>query len=120
VLGERLVDNGVFASVPDQIIVNEYLPSQGISAHIDCIPCFGENIAILSLGDSVVMTFRHGTTDARHEMVLPACSLLVLSGSARYEWLHAIPGRKSDMIGRERKERLRRVSQTFRSVILDI
>lgn len=118
VLGGRLVDKGLFAAVPDQVIVNEYLPGQGISAHTDCIPCFGETIASLSLGDSVVMTFRHAATDAHLELVLPARSLLVLSGPARYDWLHAIPGRKSDMIGGERKTRLRRVSLTFRSVII--
>lgn len=31
---------GYFAETPDQVIVNEYQPGQGISAHIDCVPCF--------------------------------------------------------------------------------
>lgn len=34
----------------DQVIVNEYLPGQGISAHIDCVPCFDEHIWVISLG----------------------------------------------------------------------
>jgi alkylated DNA repair dioxygenase AlkB len=118
VLAGRLVDKGAFSSLPDQVIVNEYLPGQGISAHIDCVPCFGETIAVLSLGGSVVMTFQCASTDARREMVLPACNLLVLSGPARYDWLHAIPARKSDMIAGVRAQRLRRVSLTFRSVVI--
>lgn len=118
VLAGRLVDKGVFTTEPDQVIINEYLPGQGISAHIDCVPCFGETIAILSLGDSTVMTFRHAATDAYHEMVLPARSLLELTGAARYDWLHAIPARKSDVIDGERRPRARRVSLTFRSVVI--
>lgn len=117
VLAGRLVDKGVFSSVPDQVIVNEYLTGQGISAHIDCVPCFGDTIAILSLGCFVVMTFQCAATGAQHEMTLPTCSLLRLSGPARYDWLHGIPARKSDMIDGMKTQRLRRVSLTFRSVV---
>ncbi|MBK3736233.1 2-oxoglutarate-Fe(II)-dependent oxygenase superfamily protein [Azospirillum brasilense] len=118
VLAGRLVDKGVFYTVPDQVIVNEYLTGQGISAHIDCVPCFGDTIAILSLGSSVVMTFQCAATGARREMTLPTCSLLRLSGPARYDWLHGIPARKSDMIDGMKTQRLRRVSLTFRSVVI--
>lgn len=41
---------GLFAPAPDQVIVNEYEPGQGIAPHIDCVPCFGPTIASLSLG----------------------------------------------------------------------
>ncbi|MFY8095884.1 MAG: alpha-ketoglutarate-dependent dioxygenase AlkB [Niveispirillum sp.] len=117
-LAGHLVDNGLFSKVPDQVIVNEYLTGQGISAHIDCVPCFGDTIAILSLGCPVVMTFQCAASGARCEMVLPACSLLGLSGSARYDWLHGIPARKSDTINDMKTQRLRRVSLTFRSIII--
>lgn len=120
VLAGRLTDNradgGAFREQPDQVIVNEYLPGQGISAHIDCVPCFGDTIAILSLGGPVVMTFQCAADGARREMTLPARSLLTLSGPARYDWLHAIPARKSDMIDGVKTPRVRRVSLTFRSV----
>lgn len=118
VLAGRLVDKGVFSTVPDQVIVNEYLAGQGISAHVDCVPCFGDTIAILSLGCSVIMTFQCVATGARCEITLPGCSLLKLSGPARYDWLHGIPARKSDMIGGIKTQRVRRVSLTFRSVVI--
>lgn len=35
-LAERSTSEGHFQTVPDQVIVNEYQPGQGISAHIDC------------------------------------------------------------------------------------
>lgn len=56
-LAERLVADGRFAAVPDQVIANEYLPGQGISAHVDCEPCFGEVIASLSLLSACEMRF---------------------------------------------------------------
>ncbi|UEM19936.1 alpha-ketoglutarate-dependent dioxygenase AlkB [Skermanella mucosa] len=115
-LAGRLVDGGAFSKPPDQVIINEYLPGQGISAHIDCVPCFGETIAILSLGGSTVMKFQCSANGAGRELTLPNCSLLTLMGPARYDWLHAIPARMSDVIDGVKTPRIRRVSLTFRSV----
>jgi alkylated DNA repair dioxygenase AlkB len=101
---------------PDQVIVNEYLPGQGISAHVDCAPCFGPAIASLSLGGPVEMVFRNRRSAERRSLMLEPLMLLILSGEARYEWTHEIPARKSDPVGGERQPRLRRVSLTFRTV----
>jgi len=108
---------GAFCSAPDQIIVNEYLPGQGISAHIDCEPCFGPVIASLSLGCAVDMVFRHCETKSHCTMRLQQRSLLILSGEARYKWTHEIPARKSDAVSGVRIPRSRRISLTFRTVI---
>lgn len=105
-----------FRENPDQVIVNEYKPGQGISAHIDCVPCFCDTVASLSLGASATMVFqRAGNT--HQEIRLKPRSLLVLSGPARYDWAHAIPARKSDLVDKKRVPRERRVSLTFRKVI---
>ncbi|MGH1399400.1 MAG: alpha-ketoglutarate-dependent dioxygenase AlkB [Alphaproteobacteria bacterium] len=102
---------------PDQAIVNEYLPGQGISAHIDCEPCFDSTIASLSLGSSVIMQFTHAKTKQKEELYLKPRSLVVLSNEARYEWQHAIPARKSDMADGFKIQRDRRISITYRNVI---
>src|SRR5690606_22327192 len=117
-LSKKLHDNGIFPSVPDQVIVNEYLPGQGISAHIDCVPCFAETIASLSLGSPCVMEFSNPKSAEKKSIVLEERSLIILSGPARYEWQHAIPARKSDIIDGIKTERARRVSLTFRNIIL--
>ena len=116
-LGRKLHADGIFPAAPDQVIVNEYLPGQGISAHIDCVPCFAGTIASLSLGSFCIMEFSR----AREKKALPleGRSLVVLSGAARYEWQHAIPARKVDVYGGMKRERKRRVSLTFRNVILE-
>ena len=109
-----LTNKGYFREAPDQVIINEYLPGQGISAHIDCVPCFGETIASLSLGSACVMDFDRG--EKKISLPLMPASLIVLSGSARYEWRHGIAARKSDMIDGVTTPRGRRVSLTFRTM----
>jgi len=101
---------------PDQAIVNEYLPGQGISAHIDCIPCFGKTIVSLTLGAGTTMQFKYG--ERNEELYIEPCSLIVLSGPARYDWTHAIPARKSDIVSGMKLPRERRISLTFRTVQL--
>ncbi len=113
----RLVKEGGFSSPPDQAIINEYLPGQGISAHVDCEPCFGPVIASLSLGGPCEMEFRSRDGGERCKALLSPRSLLILNGEARYDWTHAIPARKSDLVDGRRIPRHRRVSLTFRTVL---
>lgn len=117
-LAQRLHQDGLFSDAPDQAIINEYMPGQGISPHIDCVPCFGKEVASLSLGSDCVMEFTHPTHSKQVKMLEPG-SLLVLSGPARYEWQHCIPARKSDVVGNNKIMRARRVSITFRRVMLE-
>lgn len=113
----ELLTSGLMECVPDQAIVNEYLPGQGIAAHIDCEPCFGPEIAMISLGDDYPMRFTNFSTAEAIDVWLPVGSACVISGPARYEWRHEIAKRKSDLLGGTRKQRKRRVSVTFRTVI---
>src|SRR5262245_24849865 len=57
VLADRLHVEGYTDRVADQMIVNEYQPGQGISAHVDCVPCFGPAVAAVSLGSGCAMEF---------------------------------------------------------------
>lgn len=116
-LARRLHAEGHFPALPDQCIVNEYAPGQGIALHVDCEPCFGDVIASLSLGSACVMTFSQVDGDGKHALPLPPRSLLLMCGEARYGWQHGIPARQSDVIGGVRVARARRVSVTFRCVI---
>ncbi|MEC9463401.1 MAG: alpha-ketoglutarate-dependent dioxygenase AlkB [Pseudomonadota bacterium] len=115
-LGQRMVEEGSFASLPDQVIANEYLPGQGISAHVDCEPCFGDVVASLSLLSACEMRFACLETRELRAVMLPPRSLLVLAGPARSNWTHAIPARQSDVIDGMRVMRQRRVSMTFRTM----
>lgn len=115
-LARRFVGTGWFEREPDQLIVNEYLPGQGISAHVDCVPCFGDVIVSISLLSRCEMVFENRSIADRRTALLEPRSALLLAGPARLEWTHAILARKSDLINGQRVPRSRRLSLTFRTV----
>ena len=116
----RLYSAKLFPQLPDQVIVNEYMPGQGIAPHIDCVPCFEGTIASLSLGSPCIMEFSHSETQEKIPMRLEPRSLIILSGDARYHWRHGIAHRKTDRFNGNVFHRGRRISLTFRKVILAV
>lgn len=118
-LAARLVADGYMSAAPDQLIVNEYEPGHGITPHVDCIPCFGPIVCSITLGSPCVMELSEDDGDGFESLVLERGSLLVLASEARYKWRHAIPGRKTDQIDGRSVARGRRISLTFRTVLLE-
>jgi len=118
-LASDLQKQKVFPNIPDQLIVNEYRPGQGISAHVDCEPCFGDVIASITLGSGCTMDFTRVYGHEKFSQHLEPRSLVVMTGEARYAWKHAIPPRKTDLLDGRRIARGRRVSLTFRTVLLE-
>ncbi|NET71416.1 MAG: alpha-ketoglutarate-dependent dioxygenase AlkB [Sphaerospermopsis sp. SIO1G2] len=114
-IAKQMYEAGIFTVMPDQVIINEYQPGQGIAAHIDCQPCFGETIASLSLGSNCVMELSNHSK--KLPIMLEPLSLLTLTDDARYLWKHAIASRKSDQWNGVKIMRERRISLTFRTVI---
>ena len=102
-------------AAPEQCIVNEYRPGQGIGMHADHA-VFGPVVVSLSLGDDWPMRFRRRSVHpyARDALpddgvaVLPRRSALVLAGPARTGWMHGID--------RDDGRRAACVSATFRTL----
>jgi alkylated DNA repair dioxygenase AlkB len=113
-LGGLLVEDGLLPEPPDQAIINEYKPGQGIALHVDCEPCFKDTIATISLGSEYPMDLVQVLGGQSEVLRLEVGSALVLSGEARYGWRHGIKRRTSD----DGVPRGRRVSITLRSVLL--
>ncbi|CAL5359292.1 unnamed protein product [Camellia sinensis] len=129
--------------VLDQLTVNEYPSGVGLSPHIDTHSAFEELIFSLSLAGPCIMEFRRysegvslpkpdsGTDNQvenpnsssnfiRRAIYLPPRSMLLLSGEARYAWLHYIPHHKDsiDLVKDSAIRRgSRRVSFTFRKML---
>ncbi len=109
---------GLFDRTPDQAIVNEYEPGQGIAMHVDR-QCFGPAVATISLGDEWQMDMKPvsgGTRENTVHIPLAPGSALVITGDARYRWMHGIAKRKRERDGAGWRPRKRRVSLTFRTV----
>jgi len=116
-IAKRLILNNYLSQLPDQIIVNEYLPGQGIANHVDCEPCFGDTIITISLNSTCIMDFINLETKEKIEVILEPRSLVVISGISRYNWSHGIVARKTDIINQTKINRGLRFSLTFRNVI---
>lgn len=111
---DRMLEQGILKERPDQMIVNEYEPKQGIAPHVDHVKFFADGIASISLGSDVMMDFINCKTPSlKKSGVLPKCSVLAMHGIARYKWRHGIATRLSDPVCGKRK---RRVSLTFRKM----
>mmetsp|Transcript_115889 Transcript_115889/g.201653 ORF Transcript_115889/g.201653 Transcript_115889/m.201653 type:complete len:350 (-) Transcript_115889:249-1298(-) len=113
---------------PDQIIINEYYPGQGIAAHIDRTELFDDCIASVSLLSDAVMNFMpvkrflNGVQQAPHNVLLHRRSALVMTGPARYHFKHGIQRLREEVYlqpdGVEATNvRSRRVSITLRRVL---
>eukprot|EP01062_Namystynia_karyoxenos_P066261 TRINITY_DN60222_c0_g1_i1.p1 TRINITY_DN60222_c0_g1~~TRINITY_DN60222_c0_g1_i1.p1 ORF type:complete len:345 (+),score=80.28 TRINITY_DN60222_c0_g1_i1:76-1035(+) len=124
---------------PDQMIVNEYTPGQGIHPHIDR-DCFSEVIVSLGLGSHCTMVFDKPQPEStggrvsdlsamptwlqQHIQVtateipvfFPRRALIAFTSEARWGWTHCIPPRTWDEEPKRgrRVQRDRRVSLTFR------
>lgn len=108
-LGDHLITQDIIKRI-DQVIVNEYLRNQGISAHIDKT-IFGPVIAIVTLNSTDEMIFRR---DGYEPIIytLEPMSLAIIAGEMRYEWTHEI----KSTIGKRPKD-FRRISITYRSIL---
>lgn len=98
----------------NQVIVNNYDPGQGISAHTD-VKDYGEVIGCYTIGSGATMRFTKGE-DIMYDLYVKAKSLYIMSGDSRYKWKHEMCGKKTDIINEKRVKRDRRVSITFRYV----
>jgi len=118
-IGQRLYRQHLLDAIPDQAIINEYMPGQGITRHIDCEPCFTDYIASVSLCAPILMELTPVDNKSIQAPVwLEPGSVIVLADEARYHWMHGIAFRKSDVYQGVRRMRARRISVTFRKVIL--
>jgi alkylated DNA repair dioxygenase AlkB len=111
----RLREDGYFPQTPDRVSVNEYEPGQGIGAHVDKGGQMIETVGIISLGSAIMMDFTRPGHETRSYYLRPR-SLLLISGEARYLWMHGIAPRKADRVGGLSLTRGRRVSLMFRAV----
>jgi alkylated DNA repair dioxygenase AlkB len=118
-IADKLYESKLTEKITDQVIINEYMPVQGIADHIDCPSCFDKTIISLSLGSTCVMNFTHVKTLEKIPILLYPKSLIILQEDARYEWKHGIAPRKKDKYAGQDFIRTRRVSMTFRNIILN-
>jgi len=114
---DRIMEDKLVLKKPDQCIVNEYEPGQGISDHVDKPHLFEDGIISVSLASDVIMDFT-SPDEKKKSVLLPRRSLVLLTEDSRYKWKHGIAGRKKDKLENgEILIRKKRISLTFRHLI---
>lgn len=101
---------------PNQVIINEYKPGQGIGYHVDHIEAFDEHICSLSLGSDILMNYKSHNGLTVIEMPLYRRSFLEMTDDARYQWKHGIMPHKNDTVNGIAIPRGTRYSITFRKL----
>ena len=126
-LSKKVAAAGDFDKIPNQVIINEYIPKQGILLHADR-HCFGEYICSVSLQSDITMCFANSADNLSRDEAdvgrgkavlfhLPPRAMLAMTSQARWKWQHGIAGSKYDFDSDWNiTERTRRVSLTFRYV----
>jgi len=100
---------------PNQLIVNEYKPGQGIAWHTDA-KSFDEPIITLSTGGSCIFEMKDPETSSIIELFLKPKTLIVMTNDSRWTWQHRIPQRGVDRYNNEDHIRHTRISFTYRWV----
>ena len=106
-----------FESEPNQAIVNESTPPHGFGAHFDSKQHFGPTIA--SIGTQAEVNFIVVSADwtRYYELRSLRRSIIVMSGEARENYMHLIPGGIDDLWDDRIIPRGIRVSYTIRTML---
>ena len=123
-LCKKVAEIGVFPKTPQQLIINEYVTTQGISWHTDAAT-FGPVIGTLSLLETWEMELSRSYKPGKPSNIisLPKRSLTIMEGIARYKYFHRIPSRIEEPVFDENSHltgfnrRCRRISVTFRTMV---
>jgi alkylated DNA repair dioxygenase AlkB len=116
-LSQNLVEQKIVSLQPDQVIINEYTPGEGIRPHKDR-NYFENQICGVNLGSDCIMRFAKVSGGDVVDVEIPRRSVYVMQDEARYKWNHSIPPRKKDIVDGNVKHRERRLSITYRKVIM--
>lgn len=87
IIGEKIFHSAILKSKPNSISINEYLPSQQITPHIDS-PSSGDVIVVLSLLSEATMKFSF--KEKSFSVQLNPRSLVVMKNEIRKKWMHSI------------------------------
>jgi alkylated DNA repair protein alkB family protein 8 len=116
-LSENLVEQKILVVQPDQVIINEYAPGEGLRPHKDR-NYFENQICGVNLGSGCIMRYIKISGGDVVDVEVPRRSVYVMQDDARYKWNHSIPPRKKDVVDGNVKPRERRISITYRKVIM--
>lgn len=97
---DRIASYNIFGSnKPNHVLVNEYIPGQGIMPHTDG-PLFYPTVSTISCGSHTVLEFFENDENRTKvcDLILEKRSLVVLQDNMYTKYLHSISEVKEDVI----------------------
>lgn len=97
---DRIASYNIFGSKkPNHVLVNEYLPGQGIMPHTDG-PLFYPTVSTISCGSHTILEFFENNENRTKvcDVILEKRSLVVLQDDMYTKYLHSISEIKEDVI----------------------
>ncbi|XP_076644262.1 putative RNA/DNA demethylase ALKBH6 [Halictus rubicundus] len=92
--------------LPNHVLINEYLPGQGIMAHSDG-PLFYPTVTTISCGSHTLLDFYKNSDSLETQqrtlefsILLERRSLLILQGDLYHRYLHSIAERGTDILSK--------------------
>ena len=99
---------------PDNLLINKYVPGDGVIPHTDELEFWEDWVVGVSFGSGCV--FNYSLNKEKVSMYIPANSIYVLTKDARYKWKHGIAFVKEDIVYGDVIPRTTRISMTFRNI----
>jgi len=96
-LSQEITEQNILLEQPDQVIINEYIPGEGIKPHKDR-NYYENQICGVNLGSDCIMRFINEKEMQTIDLEVPRRSLYLMQDDARKKWSHGIPPRKKDNI----------------------
>ena len=97
IFSTRLQNEGIFPLRPNHVLVNDYLPGEGIMPHTDG-PAYYPKVAIVSLGSRTAFQFWSLRRVPQMTLLVEPRSLLVFSEAFYTEYLHGIEAKREDQL----------------------
>jgi hypothetical protein len=118
-IGQKLFPSYISLRKPlfDQMIANYYEPGEGLIAHIDLVDRFQDGILVANLKGTTTLQFTNDLyPNKKVEVFLDVGDVILLYGSARWEWKHGIESNAYDIVEGNIVQRSERVSLTLRKL----
>jgi alkylated DNA repair dioxygenase AlkB len=114
-LATRLHECGLVRQEFDRVIVNYYLPGQGMVPRIVSPHRFREEVVMVSLQAQVPMKFTQDTEPAPVTVHMERRTACLLTDEARYKWRHGVEAQRFDVepVNHTQTARGRRLTVTF-------
>jgi len=103
----------------DHVLINHYEVGDGCKPHTDDLKFWDDWVIGVSFGSGCEMILSEYKTNNPTSIYLPAKSVYLLTGDARYRWTHGISFKSGDKVYGDLQPRTKRISLTFRTISLE-